>query len=529
MAVLFIIIALFALCNMLLEYKRDLMMMQQNSYRHERYMKWLSTSGDTTSIIRLCGMGAFLFALVAFASELLGMVVIIAFDCFCSTRLLSARYKKPLVWTARAKRIFSVMCVLSVAVIALVAVFYGDASLKRIAFLTAVCATGLYAASHVVVIASVALLQPVEKHINKGYYDDAARILKGVQGLKVIGITGSYGKTSTKHYLNRILCEQFNVLMTPGSYNTTMGVIRTVREMMQPYTEIFICEMGAKNVGDIKEICDLVHPSIGVVTAVGEQHLESFKSIENVQRTKFELIDSLPSDGVAFVNNDFPFVANRGVDNVECHRYSIAEGNGGEYFVKSMVFSAEGTDFTLSTPVGEYDFHTRLIGEFNISNLIPAIAVAMYLGMNIEKIKYAVSRIEQVEHRLSLKRIPASYTIIDDAFNSNPDGSRMALDVLASMTGGKKFVITPGMIELGEKQYEYNKRLGEKIAESVDEAIIVGQYNHDAIMDGLLAGNMEPTRIHAVATFTDAYALLTKMAGSGDYVLLENDLPDTFK
>ena len=105
----------------------------------------------------------------------------------------------------------------------------------------------------------------------------------------------------------------------------------------------------------------------------------------------------------------------------------------------------------------------------------------------------------------------------------------MALDVLASMTGGKKFVITPGMIELGEKQYEYNKRLGEKIAGSVDEAIIVGQYNHDAIMDGLLAGNMEPTRIHAVATFTDAYTLLTKMAGSGDYVLLENDLPDTFK
>ncbi len=529
MAVLFLFIAFIALINMLFEFKRDLMMMQQNSYRCERYMRWLSTSGDTTSVIRLFGMGAFLFALVAFSSEIMGMIAIIVFDCFCLTRLMSARYKKPLVWTARAKRIFGTMCGISAIIVALVAVFYGDATLRTIAFLIAVSATGLYAASHIVIMAAVKLLQPVENHINKGYYDDAARILHGVSGLKVIGITGSYGKTSTKHYLNRILCEQFNVLMTPGSYNTTMGVIRTVREMMQPYTEIFICEMGAKNIGDIKEICDLVHPSIGIITAVGEQHLESFKSIENVQRTKFELVDALPSDGVAFVNNDFPFVANRLVENVECHRYSVSDGNGGEYFIKSMRFSQEGTDFVLSTPSGDYDFHTRLIGEFNISNLIPAIAVAMYLGMGIEKIRYAVSRIEQVEHRLSLKRIPGSYTIIDDAFNSNPDGSRMALDVLASMTSGKRIVITPGMIELGEKQYEYNKRLGRKIASSVDIAIIVGRYNHDAIMDGLNEGSMSEERIYSVASFNEAYALLVKIAGSGDTVLLENDLPDTFK
>lgn len=194
-----------------------------------------------------------------------------------------------------------------------------------------------------------------------------------------------------------------------------------------------------------------------------------------------------------------------------------------------MVFSQEGTDFVLSTPSGDYDFHTRLIGEFNISNLIPAIAVAMYLGMGIEKIRYAVSRIEQVEHRLSLKRIPGSYTIIDDAFNSNPDGSRMALDVLASMTSGNRIVITPGMIELGEKQYEYNKRLGRKIASSVDIAIIVGRYNHDAIMDGLHEGSMSEERIYSVASFNEAYALLVKIAGPGDTVLLENDLPDTFK
>ena len=136
----------------------------------------------------------------------------------------------------------------------------------------------------------------------------------------MIGITGSYGKTSTKHYLNRILSEQFEVCMTPGSFNTTMGVIRTIREYLKPYDTVFICEMGAKQPGDIKEICDLVHPSVGIITAVGEQHLESFKTIENVQRTKFELIDSLPADGLAIVNDDFEWVANRKVSDVECVR-----------------------------------------------------------------------------------------------------------------------------------------------------------------------------------------------------------------
>lgn len=529
MTILFILIALAAIGNMIFEFKRDLMMMQQNSYRRERYMKWLSTSGDTTSVIRLCGMGVFLFSLVSFASWTMGMVAMVAFAGISGVRLLGAVYKKPLVWTPRAKRIFSVMCVVAVVVAACITGFYCNGSLMKAAFLVALSATGLYCASHLVMMLAVWLLQPVEKRINKGYYDDAYRILRSMPGLMVIGITGSYGKTSTKHYLNRILSESFNVLMTPGSYNTTMGVIRTVREMMQPYTEIFICEMGAKNIGDIKEICDLVHPKIGIVTAVGEQHLESFKSIENVQRTKFELVDSLPADGIAFVNNDFPFVANRKVENVECCRYSIGGGNDVDYHVTDMVFTPDGTDFTLVGPFGSAPFHTKLIGEFNISSLIPAIAVAIYLGVPLERIQYAVAKIDQVEHRLSLRRIPGSYTIIDDAFNSNPDGSRMALDVLSAMTAGKRIVVTPGMIELGEKQYEYNENFGRKIASSADIAVIVGVYNRDAILSGLRDAGMPEDKVYAVDTFNDAQRVLASLAAPGDTVLYENDLPDTFK
>ncbi len=520
-----LLIALLAVgsANIGLELRRDLMMLQQNSYRNERYMRWLRNSADTTSYIRLCAYIALLVMMAPQLSERFRCAVALVVLLINIFNLSTATYKKPLVWTPRAKRIYSTAAVLTIG--AVMAVWLCTRSLMWTGSMLMLA----YAASHIILMTANWLLRPVEAKINKGYYDDAARILHAMPDMKVIGITGSYGKTSTKHYLNRILSEQFNVLMTPGSYNTLLGVIRTVREMMQPYTEIFICEMGAKNIGDIKEICDLVHPQTGIITAVGEQHLESFKTIENVQRTKFELADALPSDGTVYVNNDFPYAASRRVDNARCVRYAIDGTKETDFWITEMKFHESGTDFTLHTPQGEAQFSTRLIGEFNISNLIPAIAVAMQLGMPLDKIRHAVSRIEQVEHRLSMKRTPGGITIIDDAFNSNPDGSRMALDVLASMTKGKRIIVTPGMIELGEKQYDYNNRFGRKIASSADVAIIVGAYNRDAILSGLKEAGMPEDKVRAVETFKEAQAVLSTIMRPGDTVLYENDLPDTFK
>lgn len=318
--------------------------------------------------------------------------------------------------------------------------------------------------------------------------------------------------------------------MTPGSFNTTMGVIRTVREYLKPYNEVFIVEMGAKQPGDIKEICDLVHPEIGIVTAVGEQHLESFKTIENVQRTKFELIDSLPTDGLAVVNNDFPFVANRKVDNVKCIRYAVSECGPAEYIAEDIRYSAHGTSFTVVTPTGEkFGFSTHLVGECNVSNLLAAIIVALRLEVPIEKIRYAVNDIQQVEHRLNMKRTPGGVTIIDDAFNSNPTGSKMALDVLKMMTGGRRIIVTPGMIELGERQEELNAKFGEYIAGAADIAIIVGHYNREAIISGIKSTDTTSLDVHAVNSFSEAQQLLATTLKPGDTILYENDLPDTFK
>lgn len=518
-----IIFLVLALANILLEFKWNLQMLQQNSYRNERYTRWLNSSGDTTSVNRLVTLVVIFAMLYLRGAMWIGIypaLVVIGMHVY---KLATAKYKKPLVFTNRAKRIYGVMLAIAAIAIAIVAI------VCKSLYAVAIAAMAAYVLSHAILLAANVILRPVESHINKGYYDDAARILRSMSDLKIIGITGSYGKTSTKHYLNRILQEQYDVLMTPGSYNTTMGVIRTVREYLKPYNEVFICEMGAKQSNDIKEICDLVHPTIGIITAVGEQHLESFKTIENVQRTKFELVDALPSDGLAVINDDFPFAASRGVENVKALRYAINAVENADYRATEISYDRTGTTFTIVGPDKSLTLHTRLVGECNISNLMGAVIVALYLGVPDDKIRYAVEKIEQVEHRLNLKRTPGGITIIDDAFNSNPTGSHMAMDVLAGMDGGKRIVITPGMIELGDKQDFHNRSLGKKIATSADVAIIVGEYNREALLGGIKDGEMPDDKVYAVASFAEAQRVLSQIVAAGDTVLYENDLPDTFK
>lgn len=525
------IIPIIALFNLLCEYKRVLMMLQQNSYRNNRYMRWLRVSGDTTTIMRMFGMIVLFVALMSVIPHKVAMYLILLIVAISVGKLYTAKYKKPLVMTKRVWRIFIVMLILSVAMmsVAWYISFRWNHDLIMQLYIQSTVLLAMFVGSHIVLLVANTILAPVEKSINRKYYKEAAHIIAQMPSLKIIGITGSYGKTSTKHYLNRILSEKYDVLMTPGSYNTTLGVIRTIREMLRPYNEVFIVEMGAKQIGDIKEICDLVHPSMGIVTAVGEQHLESFKTIENVQKTKFELIDALPEGGLAVINDDFQYVANRKVNNVSCCRYAINNTDQASYTVKDIVYDETGTSFTIVSNDKEISLHTKLVGECNISNLVAAVIIALKLEVPDEKIRYAVEKIEQVEHRLNLKRTPGGVTIIDDAFNSNPVGSHMAMDVLARFDKGQRIVITPGMIELGDKQYEHNESLGRKIAQCADVAIIVGNYNRDALIRGAIESGMAQENVKSVATFKEAQAVLASIVRAGDTVLYENDLPDTFK
>lgn len=531
-----IVLALASVAALALGYKRELMMLQLNSYRNERYVRWFNSSQESTSALRI-GACISLFMLLIYNLPFYATsIVSIGILLWIIISLARAKYKKPLVWTNRARRIYVTMWVITAVLLAVTfgltfhftSVMPSEGWIK-VAQNEILVLLLLYVISPLVILSSNWILKPVERRINNRYVSEAAEILSQMPDLKIIGITGSYGKTSTKHYLNRILSERYDVVMTPGSYNTTMGVVRTVREYLKPYNEVFIVEMGAKQPGDIKEICDLVHPSIGIVTAVGEQHLESFKTIENIQKTKFELIDALPSDGLGVVNDDFEYVANRTVADKECLRYAVKNRANAAYTATDIVLDHTGTSFTVCGEGHELRLHTKLVGECNISNLMAAVIVALRLGVDENKIRYAVEKIDQVEHRLNMKRTPGGVTIIDDAFNSNPTGSRMALEVLGAMNSGKRILVTPGMIELGDRQYELNKQLGINAAKNCDMAIVVNQYNREPIVEGLIEGGMKADVIITVDTFNEAQKHIASNVKKGDTILYENDLPDTFK
>lgn len=492
-------------------------MAQQNSYRIERYGRWLKT--DLLSTTRITDL-LMLIVLTGFGVHswimLLGLMLV---SILKLTKETSRKSKKPLVYTARVKRILSVEAALTVIAIVLTWTLWSG---ERIVYVMQICVL----LTPLLTVAAIGLLTPVEFLINRWYIKDAEKRLQAMPSLTVIGVTGSYGKTSTKHYLYRILSEHFSVLMTPGSFNTTMGVVRTVREQLKPYHNIFIAEMGAKQIGDVAEICKIVHPSIGIITAVGEQHLESFGSIQNVQKAKFELADALPEDGLAVLNDDFEQIAIRPVENV---RRVVRYGTEGDYRITESHFDSTGTTFTIADRNGwSLTLRTTLVGRYNLSNILAGCIVARTLGMSDDEIRNAVADIRQVEHRLNMSNADG-ITIIDDAYNSNPYGAKMALEVLASFEGGNRVVITPGMIELGDKQEQYNRTFGTQIASSCDYAIIVGEFNRAAITAGLRDADFDTERLVIVDTLQEAASELHRIARAGDAVLYENDLPDTFK
>ena len=432
--------------------------------------------------------------------------------------------KKPLVYTPRVIRLL-ITTVLWFFIICLLNRFFGnDVSLLVIALVYT------FVIAPFAPIISNIINQPIERSIAKGFKDKAIKSLSEMKDIKVIGVTGSYGKTSVKFYLKELLSAKYEVLATPESYNTPMGVTRTINEMLRPTHQIFICEMGARNVGDIKELCDMVHPDYGIVTSIGEQHLESFKTVSNIQGTKFELADAVfektGDEGRIFLNYDSEYASS--YNKYEgAVRYSIK--GAGNYNASGISTGRNGTAFTVTAPDGSSEsFSMRLIGEHNVINVLGAIAVSHSLGIALKELVLPVRRLAPVEHRLNLIS-QGDMTLIDDAYNSNPSGAKAALETLAMFTDDIRVVVTPGMVELGEKQESLNREFGSRIAENADYAVIVDNANTEAIRAGLNDSSYPGDRIYVASSFTDAMSYVRRIPGEKHKtVLIENDLTDVF-
>ncbi len=496
----------------------DVHMFQHNSYRVERYARWFRGGHKFARAVAIA-----VLAIIGAIKNPVFLGFSVVFMLLMAWREFRTVYKKPIVYTMRVKRLLLTAALLTAAVITMAMVYIPE-------YAPVVALTLLI--MPVVMLAANFVNKPLEAAIARWYYNDAKRILRSMPDLKIIGVTGSFGKTSTKHYLYRILSERYNVLMTPGNFNTTLGVIRTVREHLKPHHQVFIVEMGAKQVGDIKEICDLVHPTIGVVTAVGEMHLETFGSLENVLRTKFELINALPADGMGVVNMDSEPIAAAKL-NYPCPIVSYGVAAKADYRAEQIDYAPTQTSFAIKTKDNLREgYITHLAGRGNILNLLAAVAVADALHVPESQQKRAMRQIEQIEHRLSIKRTAGGITIIDDAYNSNPAGAKMALEVLRDFRradNARRIVVTPGFVEMGESQYRNNKELGTVIASAADIAIVVNRVNREAIVAGLSEAGFSSEKVIQADSFAEASAYLATTMRAGDVILYENDLPDSFK
>ncbi|MBE6296024.1 MAG: UDP-N-acetylmuramoyl-tripeptide--D-alanyl-D-alanine ligase [Bacteroidales bacterium] len=496
--------------------KYDIHMFQLSSYRYSRYFRWL-VPGNIISQKRFF---AFMMLIPALVPNYVGVGFATGITIGAWAVAWREKFKTPLVYTMRVKRLFATNILLFVAITALALLFATE-------WATVIIAATLLLSNFLMLLANL-VNTPIEKAINRHYYNDAKRIIDSHKGLIIIGVTGSFGKTSTKNYLASVLAEKYNVLVTPGNFNTLLGVIRTIREQLRPYHQVFIVEMGAKQKNDIKEICDLVHPTIGIVTAVGEMHLETFKTVENIQDTKFELINSLPAGGLGVINYDSEYIKSYKGIKSPCRIIKYAVEGEGDYKAGDVVYGAGGVSFTLGN--GEH-YNSRLLGVGNLLNILASIAVADHLGVPVNKQRNAIARLQPVEHRLSMK-VANGITVLDDAYNSNPTGAKMSLGVLKEFAvgeGNKRIVITPGFVEMGARQADANKELGRTIAVSCDYAIIVNAVNREAIKSGIEEGGLPAEKYFLADSLNHAHQQLAKILRPGDVVLYENDLPDNFK
>ncbi len=431
--------------------------------------------------------------------------------------------KKPLVYTSRIKRLLIITAIIlfipSGICMALIPEMIGLAATHIAGALLLPCW----------ILIGGLCISPIEKLIQKWYFRDAQKRLCSNPELIRIGITGSYGKTSSKVILGTILSEQYKTLYTPGSYNTTMGVTRTIRSDLKPEHEVFIAEMGARHVGDITEICRLVQPTYGLITSIGPQHLETFKTQERINTTKYELIKALPEQGCAFFPADGGICEQLYEKTKHVSKWLFGlERPRAAVSAREIHASSEGSDFILVTRDGrECLCRTKLLGRHNIQNILGCVAVALELGLTLEQISAGISKLKPVEHRLQLIPTGNGTTVIDDAFNSNPAGAAAALEVLSSFAG-RHMIITPGLVELGELEESENVEFGRKMADAVDYALLVAR-NAAAMERGLLEKGFPKERIIKTGTLQEASQALTHLIRTGDTVLFENDLPDQYE
>lgn len=497
---------------------------QQEEYDGARFLRWLAynVAIDTRASLAVVVLFA-LSKIYPAPVDVLSFFIVVIFLVLARRESDPRKVgKKKLAMTQRATRILRVAFAL-ICVIGLIGVGFGVAPVWVVVLIQAI---------PLALVVAVAILQPGENRIQQGFWNEAHEKLKRLAPV-IVGVTGSYGKTSTKHILGHLLESAGSALITPGSVNTPMGIARIVREKLEPYHRHFVVEMGAYGPGSIERLCRLAPPDIAVVTAVGPAHYERFKSLDVVARTKFELPTAAVARGGKAIINDAVLAFADARNFTDVHRAAmvlVGQREGSDAKLHFVTQAKDGLHVSLSYQGLDYQLFAPLYGLHHGGNMALAFVTALAMDIDAETALIAMKSTPQISHRLEVKRQGDGTTIVDDAYNSNPAGFASALEILPLLVGesGRRILVTPGMVELGAAHAEEHRKLGTKAGQTVDILLAVAPDRIRDFIDAYKAARPDGEIIECTG-FAQAQAWMGTNLRAGDVVLLENDLPDLYE
>ncbi len=511
-----------------------LQVLQLSGYKHRDYFAWNKSTKfkdwGRLIVLSFLSSAALLVTNVLleqfFVYKILTYIGLIFYFLFCSVYIVNvynAPQKTPLKYTNRMSRLCVVLFVLvfafSLFVLMLSSKFVPIFEFGAVG-LTPMLLPLLIVLAHFILL-------PFEMLNSRRYVKLAINKINSRKDLTVIGITGSFGKTTVKNILATMLAEKYKVCASPHSYNTPLGLSKTILNNLKEDDEVLIAEMGAKHTGDIAYLAKMVKPKIGIITGIGNQHLLTFGSIENLKNTKYELIENLCEDGVAYFNLDSKPNSEL-YDKTKIVKYATTVAQADEKCnVCNIQVSERGSSFILNIDGKSVSCETIMLGEHNISNILLCAQVAYHLGVSLEQIQMAITKLVPSPHRLAIVPSGNSLVVIDDAYNGSVEGYKAALATLKQFKT-KKIIITPGLVELGKEEFNSNFEFGKDMASVCDYVIINGVINYDAISSGLEFGGFNKENILRAGSLKQAIEVLNSVAKSGDVVLFENDLPDNY-
>jgi len=511
--------ALFCAC-----FYKPLGILQSCGYSGKKLLKWVGKKNNLifTRQYLLCMLCALSCAVISlcfsFCGEWAAVVGLASYLIFFVLYVIADKkvaLRSPAAWTARFKRLYIIVFVLALIFVYLAVALLNFADFvwgNRIFSILRYVPLALFPLLIFPIILLGNLIAKIyEIPHNKRFVKKAKDKLEK-SDITVIGITGSYGKTSVKQILFKILSGKFRVLATPRSHNTPMGLALTVNNSELKDYDVFIAEMGARHLGDIAELCEICPPTYSVITGICSQHLESFGTEENIVKAKGEILTATEKEAVI------------AADCIDLFKdYSVLKS--APACVKDVECNSEGSTFTLEFDGVAVKTHTCLLGRQAAENIALAAEIAHKMGMTVEEISSAVEKLEFIEHRLQLIK-SNGVNILDDGYNSNVKGAAAAIETLKSF-GGKKICVTPGLVELGVLEENENRRLGSRLV-GLDVVILVGDTLIAPVKEGYLESGGNKETLFICPNLFAAEEELKNHITAGDTVLFLNDLPDIY-